>query len=267
MQAYDHFKMKQLTENPVHTASQNVHRVNDAFVDDLNNKRNLQVFIPPGYYEDSITYPVIYMLDGESLFNDLTAGGYEWQVDEQIEKTIDTGGPPAIVIGIESNEHRSKEYKPYRSGRDSEEEIYGKAFARFIAHTLKPMIDSLYRTKTDPANTIIGGCSLGGLLAYYTLMEHEDIFGKALVFSPSFWVSEEIFSIHQEKNISDKKLFLSVGSGEGNMVGLSSRCYKNLKEAGMTKDQINYVKQRGKRHDHRTWRAAFKIAYPWILES
>ncbi|MBT8189408.1 MAG: hypothetical protein KJO29_03175 [Bacteroidia bacterium] len=265
-QAWDFFKLKKYKEHLVYTASENVKLLKDTiYLEFLDERRTLHIFLPPGYENSDQKYPVIYMLDGESLFDDLYMQGPEWQLDERIESVMAEGGPGAIVVGIENGDRRSEEYKPFAK-TDSNEEVYGSEFSRFLVHDLKPWIDMRFKTKRSPSHTIIGGASLGGLMAYYILMTYPETFGKAIVMSPSFWVSDEVFRLHYDKDLSDKKIFISIGTEENDLVGLAKRTFKVLEAAGMTSDNLRLEKQRGFSHNHFTWRDAFKKAYPWIIE-
>ena len=156
-QAYDHFKKQKYLENLSDTASPNVRVLKDtAYIDYLDSKRTLHVYLPPAYETDSARYPVIYFLDGSALFNDMVLRGPEWQVDEVIDEVVANGGPGAIVIGIEPSHDRNREYKPFAPSEDPEEkEVSGDKHAEWIATDLKAWVDSTYRTKPEAKFTTI----------------------------------------------------------------------------------------------------------------
>jgi len=142
--------------------------------------RDLVVWLPPGYDADKTRrYPVIYMHDGQNIFDPVTSAfGVDWSVDETADelirkKTIE----PVIVVGIYNTNDRMKEYTPGDKGT---------AYMNFVVKTLKPFIDSTYRTKADRNNTTVGGSSAGGIISFMLVWEHPDVFSKAICMSPAF---------------------------------------------------------------------------------
>ncbi|MEL6256239.1 MAG: alpha/beta hydrolase-fold protein [Bacteroidota bacterium] len=252
-----------------HTASAQVQVLTDTvYIDYLNEKRTLRVYLPKKYEEDSISYPVLYFFDAGSLFDEKVLKGPEWQLDEVLDSISNIGGQEAIVIGIDNSEDRMTEYKPYPSlVYPDEKEISGDKHAEWVSTDLKAWVDSSYRTKPEPEHNAIGGASLGGIMAYYTLMKFPEKFGKAFVFSPSFWVNEKIFDIHKElDSLSALKIYMNVGEEEGNMVTNAEKMRNILLQDGMSGDQIKLEIFPDLGHEHMTWRKGFKAAYPWILE-
>jgi predicted alpha/beta superfamily hydrolase len=174
--------------------------VNSEFVD----PRNVDIWLPPGYYLDpEKRYPVLYMHDGQNLFDTSTAyGGHEWGVDEWIkqlskEKKI----PEMIVVGIWNTPKRFREYnpqKPFDNLTDSLQQMliaeYGgpplsDAYLQFIVRELKPIIDSTYQTLPDRQHTAIMGSSMGGLISAYALVEYPEVFSRAGCLSTHWPVS------------------------------------------------------------------------------
>src|SRR5688572_5693584 len=142
------------------TASPNVRIIDTAFfIPQLNRTRRIWIYLPEDYATGTKRYPVLYMHDGQNLFNEATAFAGEWGVDE----TLDTARKKCIVIGIDNGGlKRMNEYNPYDNDRFGKGE--GKQYIDFIAKTLKPYIDKKYRTLKDKKNTIIAGSSMGGLI-------------------------------------------------------------------------------------------------------
>ena len=149
----------------------------------LNSERKIWVYLPIEYKTNSSKkYPVIYMHDGQNLFDQKTSYAGEWNIDE----TLDSIRGQVIIVGIENGgEKRIDELTPFKN------EKYGggkaEAYLDFIVSTLKPKIDATYRTKTNAHNTCIMGSSLGGLVSFYAALKYPAIFGKVACFSPSFW--------------------------------------------------------------------------------
>lgn len=232
-----------------------------------NETKSLHIYVPPSYDNDTIKrYPVLYMLDGASCFND-TISAPEWQIDEVINKADRHGHPGAIVICIPSAENRDAEYTPWRN--EDNPDAHGAQFAQWVAQDLKNWVDSAYRTDPAPAATFIGGISRSGMMAYYMMMAHADIFGNAIIQSPSMWVDYDRLmdmEIKDNNMLLSKKVFVSVGEYEGNiMVPHAHDIYNKLKESGLPDDQLRYYIVPGEGHWNLTWRKSFAEAYPWLM--
>ncbi|HYE53636.1 MAG TPA: alpha/beta hydrolase-fold protein, partial [Chitinophagaceae bacterium] len=173
---------------PKHTASRNVRIMDSAFyMPQLKRYRRIWVYLPPGYFIGNKRYPVLYMHDGQNLFDDATAFSGEWGIDE----TLDSMKKHCIVVGIDNGGlKRMNEYNPYDNDRFGKGE--GKQYLAFIVKTLKPFIDKKYKTLADKKNTHIAGSSMGGLISMYAAIVYPNVFGSAGVFSPSFWISPKL---------------------------------------------------------------------------
>lgn len=169
------------------------HQVSSTLVD----QRYVDVWLPPDY-ERSRQYPVVYMHDGQMLFDStLTWNKQEWGVDETLGQLISTGKiPPCIVVGVWNNgEKRHAEYFPQKviafipqAARDTLMPMLkggprADAYLRFLVTEVKPLIDRLYSTKAGKDNTFISGSSMGGLISWYALCEYPDTFGAAACLS------------------------------------------------------------------------------------
>jgi len=225
----------------------------------------LRIYLPPNYETDSLSYPVIYFYDADALFDEKVLEGPEWQLDEVLDSVSALGGLEAIVIGIDNSQDRMREYMPYTN--EDFPNTSGDKHAEWVATDLKKWVDENYRTKPEPEHNAIGGASLGGIMSYYTMMKFPEKFGRAFVFSPSFWVNEKIFSVHQElDSLSEVKIYMNVGEEEGSMVVNAKKMRDILLSEGLTKDQLKFDIFPGLGHEHMTWRKGFRAAYPWILE-
>lgn len=230
-------------------------------------KKTIHVYLPPSYGADSTTrYPVIYMMDGESSFNDLENESPEWQIDEVINTADSLGKQTAIVIGINQADDRDAEYTPWIN--EDNPEAHGDKFATWVTQDLKQWVDTNYRTKTDVASTTIGGISRSGMMAYYMIMAHPDVFGNAIIQSPAMWVDyDRLMEMSlSESQLRDKKFFVSVGSNEGGiMVPHAKDIYEKFDALGLDKDHVTYHVVEGEGHWHLTWRKSFAVAYPWLM--
>jgi len=255
-------------ENLTDTSSPTVTVLRDSIlIGYQNEKRTIHIYVPPDYNKDSLMrYPVMYFLDGESSFNDLETMGPEWQIDEVINEASANGQQTAIVIGINQAEDRDAEYTPFVN--EDNPNAHGAEFARWVTTDLKNWVDTTYRTKQDASATTIGGISRSGMMAYYMLMAHPDVFGNAVIQSPAMWVDHDRLL---EMNLSDnqlkgKKIFVSVGEYEGQiMIPHAEDIYKKFKAQGLNEDQLRYEIIADESHWHITWRKSFAIAYPWLF--
>jgi predicted alpha/beta superfamily hydrolase len=179
---------------------------------ELGNERDLLVLLPPSYGRGDARYPVLYMHDGQNLFDEATSYAGEWRVDESMA-ALAGEGVEAIVVAVRNAEGaRADEYSPFRHP----EWGGGKAehYVRFLADTVKPIVDASFRTG-GPEVTGIAGSSLGGLVSLYALCERPDVFSFAGVMSPAFWfTSGAIFPYLEEKVPTGKRIWMDVGDAE-----------------------------------------------------
>lgn len=142
--------------------------------------RDLVVWLPRFYeLRERTTYPVLYLNDGQDLFDPMTATeGRDWGVDEALTRMIEEEAiEPMIVVGIHSGEDRLAEYAPGETG---------EAYMRFIVETVKPLIDRRYRTRPERESTFVGGAAMGGVIAFATAWTYPDVFSASLSLSPAF---------------------------------------------------------------------------------
>jgi len=256
-------------ENLVDTNSPTVAVLRDSIlIGYQNEKRTLHIYVPPDYEQDSLkSYPVMYFMDGESSFNDLENMGPEWEIDEVINAAFENGKQTAIVIGINQAENRDAEYTPFIN-KDNPD-AHGDKFATWVSTELKAWVDTNFRTKQDAASTYIGGISRSGMMAYYFLMAHPEVFGNAIIQSPSMWVdNDRLLAMNlTPSQLQDKKIFVSVGEYEGGtMISGAENIYNKFKEQGMKDHQLKYELIMGESHWHVTWRKSFALAFPWFME-
>ena len=155
--------------------------------------RDVSVWLPPGYDAADTRYPVLYMHDGQNLFDAERAGyGKEWGVDEHVARLAANGQIRLpIVVGVHNTPLRLREYVPADMFRALPGDIrtdlmtlYGgeplsDGYLRFLVEELKPFIDRTYRTRPARDDTTIMGSSMGGLISLYAMMKHPEVFGSA----------------------------------------------------------------------------------------
>ena len=181
-------------------------------------RRDLVVYLPPEYEDSQRRYPVLYLHDGQNLFDPETAyvRGMDWKVDETADSLIRAGEiEPVIIVGIfNTGVHRIEEYTPTRDRKlgGGHAELYG----RMLIEELKPFIEQRYRTLADAHNTGLGGSSLGGLATLYLGFTYPEIFGKLAVLSPSvWWDNKAILKMIQKTQPKPRlKIWLSMGTEE-----------------------------------------------------
>lgn len=254
-----------------HTASPNVQILTDTItIDYLGTKRSLAIYLPANYESDTLDYPVIYFLDGQSLFDQKIQEDTEWQLDEVIDSLGRLGQEQAIVVGIYNSEERMTEYKPFPSTRwySDMSGTTGDKHAEWIATDLKTWVDAHYRTQSEAKTTTIGGASLGGLMSYYMLMEYPEVFGAAIVFSPSYWVNETVYTLHENNpRVKEQKIYFNAGELETPTVESIQKMYQILLDYGVPAENMKLDVEKEVGHWHITWEQGFKKAYPWIVQT
>ncbi len=233
----------------------------------LKTNRSVIVLLPKNYGENKTAkYPVLYMHDGNNLFDPaLSFQGVDWGVDEAVERLCrESKIKDIIVVGVYNTAERISEYTPVKDPKHGGGE--GENYSRFIVRELKPYIDKNFRTLSDPANTAIGGSSLGGLISLYIGFSHPEVFSTVIAMSPSIWWSnEQIVGWILSKNIDTQKtkLWMDIGTAEGEeaiagtdkLNGLLKKKYPGFKN-------YRYEKFPDAPHNESAWRA--RIEYPLI---
>jgi predicted alpha/beta superfamily hydrolase len=250
------------------TADSNVHILSKAFfMPQLNRYRRIWVYLPPDYHLTSKRYPVLYMHDGQNLFDDQTSFAGEWKVDETLNKLYSEGKTVPIVIGIDNGGvKRTDELTPWVNPKYGGGE--GAQYARFITETLKPYVDSLYRTLPDRKNTGVMGSSLGGLISDYMAVKYQKVFGMAGVFSPSFWFSDSVWMFTRVHPATEKIrfYFLCGGDESAEMAPDMLAMKDSLAAAGFDSTAIITKVVPGGRHNEKLWRESFEQAWLWLSQ-
>jgi predicted alpha/beta superfamily hydrolase len=176
-----------------------------------------------------------------------------------------SGKNECIVVGVDhGGDYRITEYDPYDSK-------YGKGrgddYVDFMAKTLKPYIDSNYRTKTSAKYTTIAGSSMGGLISMYAALKYPDIFGNAGIFSPAFWIAPEIYPFAKQKQLTRRSRFYFVcGDAEsGSMVADMRKMADLLRAKGKSEEKTPVVIIKGASHNEKQWNGDFPGFYNWLV--
>lgn len=251
------------------TAADNVMVMSGNFyMPQLNRNRRIWLYLPPAYETSGLNYPVLYMHDGQNLFDDLTAYSGEWQVDETLNALASEGQPVPIVVGVDNGgSDRIDEYTPWPNSSYGGGD--GDLYMRFIVETLKPYIDANYRTIPGRNATAIMGSSLGGLISHFGALSYQSVFSKVGIFSPSYWFSDSVWSFTLEAGKQHEMRFYQLcGTLEsGNTVSNMLRMNDSLVAAGFQQESIFNKIVTGGQHNETLWRSSFREAYQWLFES
>ena len=238
------------------------------FMPQLNRTRRIWVYLPPDYGKSDRRYPVLYMHDGQNLFDRATSFAGEWRVDEALEKLFRERNFSVIVVGIDNGgERRIDEYSPWRNeayGRGGE----GDAYIRFIVETLKPYIDSHYRTL--PNETGIMGSSLGGLISIYAGFKYPETFRYVGAMSSAFWFNPEIYDFVRNAPEGPEKIYIDWGTLEGSdpsgMIETNRKMVDVLTERGYVEgENLLVIEDEGATHNEYYWSRRFPDAVLWLF--
>jgi enterochelin esterase-like enzyme len=240
----------------------------------FHNTRMLRVWLPPGYRnpdQHSKRYPVMYLNDGQDLFDACTSifNAQEWRVDETATALIQTRKIPAlIIVGIDNagKRDRPKEYLPFVDDtlKPPVLSVRGKDYPKFLLEEVMPFINREYRTDQDPAKTGIGGSSYGAGIALYTVMKHPGRFGKLLLESPSLYAHDN-YLLRKAGRITrwPEKVFIGVGS-IGEPVDDVHLLRDTLQRQGLGDPRLLVVEQPGAAHNEEAWAQRFPQALQFL---
>jgi len=251
------------------TANAQVVLLTDSFyIPQLQRYRRIWLYLPVDYaIAPAKRYPVFYMHDGQNLFDATTSFAGEWEVDEHLTRLFGTGDYGAIVVGISNGgTQRINEYSPWVNPQYGGGQ--GVAYIDFIVQTLKPYIDTHYRTDTARRSTGLWGSSMGGLISQYGVMRHQEVFGMAGVFSPSLWFSSQVFAqIPQEGRRLPVRFYLLAGALESSsMVSQLQQLAQALRAAGFDSLDVAVRIRADGQHSEWFWRREFPEAYHFLLQ-
>ena len=250
------------------TVSDNVEVLPYQFVmPGLDRKRSIRLYLPPSYQTSEKRYPVVYMHDGQNLFDNLTANESEWGVDESLNQLAEKNGIELIVVGVDNGgDFRMNELSPWVNKRFGEAQ--GRQYMDFIVEVVKPFIDTNFRTRTDRLHTAIMGSSMGGLISHYAVHAYPHVFSKAGIFSPSYWYSQKVFSYTQLKKAPlDARLYVMYGDKEGDgMIADTDKMQRQLRQQGHPRQNTYFKRVPKGEHNEQLWRAEFSEAVQWLFQ-
>ncbi len=250
-----------------HTASPNVQVLPQPMtIPGLDRQRTLRIYLPPGYAATKQRYPVLYMHDGQNLFDDATSFLGEWGVDETLDELARTRDIKLIVVGIDNGgENRIHELTAWDSAKYGKGE--GRQYMAFIVDVVKPYVDAHFRTKADRTNTAIMGSSLGALISHYAIYQYPHVFSKAGILSPAYWFAPAVFDLAATRSLStDTKIYFYAGGNEDeNMLPNLNRMTSLLQSQGASQQNFSIRIDPAAQHNETAWRNEFPHAVEWLF--
>ena len=256
------WKQQSTAKGHYSTTSGNVKVIEQFYMPQLKTYRRIWVYLPPDYDYTSERYPVLYMHDGQNLFDDATSHVGEWHVDKTLDKLFnDNILPGLIVVGIDNGRTaRFDEYIPWKKGRH---------YACFLMHTLKPFIDKTFRTRPGRNDTGIMGSSLGGLISLYVGAKYPHIFSKIGAVSPAMCFAGD--SLQDVCRQQDMKIYLDVGTKENLPYTTAEqyaddvwKTYFHLICAGFGNEEMRLIVEKDADHEEAAWSRRFADTVTWL---
>jgi predicted alpha/beta superfamily hydrolase len=228
--------------------------------------RDLTVYLPPSYGRTDRRYPVLYMQDGQNLFDPEASFAGSWRVDLAMNQAA-ARGAEGIVVGIpNAGEGRIAEYSPFDTPEGGT--ARGRHYVIHMAETVKPLVDARYRTMPQRETTGVAGSSMGGLISLFAFFARPDVFGVLGAMSPSLWVAERaIFGLLEPMPCRPGRIYLDVGRLEGEGTLEDARRLRDLLEAKgyLPGEQLRYVEDRAGQHEEAAWSRRFRSALTFLL--
>lgn len=252
------------------TATANVQVLNNAFfIPQLNRNRKVWIYLPPDYYTTTKTYPVLYMEDGQNLFDNATSFSGEWQVDEALNLLFSQGNYGAIVVGIDNGgAERLNEYSPWVNSTYGGGQ--GDLYMQFVGETLKPYIDANFRTRPQSQYNALLGSSMGALISTYGAVKYPNLFSKVGVFSPAFWFVRTPLNNYittTTNDVSNLRLYFVCGQNEdSDMVPDMTTVKNNLISRGVSNANTFTKIDSDGTHTESYWKREFPAAYVWLFQ-
>ena len=237
------------------------------YIDEFATTRKISALLPYNYYESNKHYKVLYLQDGQNLFNPHAPFG-DWAIDLSLAKLAEEGFDDVIVIAIDHGDaRRIKEYLPYRHSKYGQGQ--GEQYIKFMRERMIPYFQKKYRVLKDYADTGIGGSSMGGLISLYGGLKHPDTFGKLMVFSPSLWIANRIYREAKKFTpLPDTRIFVYAGGSESKThlanVRRLEKTFKEKIEGDAYFDMEVKINMEG-RHSELYWAQEFPKAIKYLF--
>lgn len=248
------------------TAEANVTVMDDDFyISQLMRTRRIWVYLPPDYATSGLNYPVLYMHDGQNVFDASTSFAGEWEVDETLNSLHANGDAGVIVVAVDNGgTHRLDEYTPWVNATYGGGE--GADYVDFLVADLKPYIDGNYRTLPGREHTGIMGSSLGGHISTYAGIEYQHVFSKIGALSPAYWINPEIYDhLSNTGRQQPMRIYQLGGSLEGASITTEMWAMDAALQAeGFGSTELLTVEHADGEHSEWYWAREFGAAYQWL---
>ncbi|HYD78241.1 MAG TPA: alpha/beta hydrolase-fold protein [Paucimonas sp.] len=246
------------------------HNINNFHSPQLGNSRTLRIYLPPSYNENSLKrYPVLYMHDGQNLFDAATAfGGVEWRVDETIDSLVGGGRmDEVIVVGIDNTADRIAEYTMCCDSQHGGGKL--DLYSAFVRDTVKPYIDQHLRTLPGKDNTALMGSSLGGLASFYIARNHPAVFAKEASLSSSFWWNDRymVKTVAASTAKAPVRIYLDAGTQNDGLADTTAMRDALIADGYVQGADLYYYVAQGASHNEASWAARLDrpltYLFPW----
>jgi predicted alpha/beta superfamily hydrolase len=231
----------------------------------LNRDRTVRIYLPPGYETSEKRYPVLYMHDGQNLFDQATSYAGEWGIDETLDELARAQQLELIVVGIDNGGVlRMTELNPFDDPQYGRGE--GREYLDFVVNKVKPYIDGKYRTKPQREYTGIMGSSMGGLVSHYAMLIYPEIFSRFGLFSPSYWMTSKLFEMTSKDSVhKDARIAIYAGSAEEIIVSDSQRMANKIASIGHPTGNLFLTIAPNAAHNEVAWGVAFGPTVKWMF--
>lgn len=242
--------------------------VDDHFpMDSLAKTRRIRILLPYDYYTSNKVYRTLYLQDGQNLW-DKSAPFGTWGIDESLTNMASDGKSDVVIVAIDHGDKaRIQEFMPVQGTKLGIAQ--GKRYLKFIVNELKPFIEGKYRVSGMRKDNAIGGSSMGGLISTYAALYYPEMFSKVLIFSPSLWVTQDVF-----KELSTAPFFRNMdiylyggGQESATLVKNLNRFQKLLTQRGLEENGIQLklsINPEGM-HNEAAWGHEFPAAMQWLF--
>ncbi|MBO6524792.1 MAG: alpha/beta hydrolase [Balneolaceae bacterium] len=270
-------------QNPIKAVTGNV-ITHEGFESEFVASRNIEVWLPEGYDETDSSYQVLYMHDGQNVFDPSSSyNGNDWMVDEVLTELISNGEVPGTIVVAMWNtgQTRFPEYMPQKPAEIMNSEpvkrqvesysgtaIFSDEYLKFIVNEVKPFIDETYRTKPEQKYTSIMGSSMGGLISLYAIIEYPEVFGAAGCVSTHWTVQEigEAFMSFVSTNLpspSTHKIYFDYGTKglDADYESSQLKIDEMMKNKGYSSGE-NWITKKFEGHDHKEQYWAMRVHEP-----
>jgi predicted alpha/beta superfamily hydrolase len=232
----------------------------DVFSPSLKNSRTVAVYLPPSHEHSQKRYPVLYMHDGQNLFDAATSfAGTSWGVGATMDM-LSGEGIEAIVVGIWNTPQRHHEYTPFGAAGQKTAEAY----LEFVFKTVKPMIDAWFRTRRTRDATGMMGSSLGGLISTYAFFRYPRRLGFFGALSPAYWpVNGAIYEYVKKTAAPSGRAYLDNGAAENSAKRMVN--FLTMHKGFERDNDLMWVEDANGHHDEASWARRLPAALRFLL--